>query len=518
MTLLAGLDVGTTSVKAVIYEPDGRAVAKAVTPTPTHYPQPGRAFYRASELWQAAASMLRTALEQVDDPRRVASIAVASVGESLVLLDRDGEPATDEVIAWFDTRSQPQAAWLDRTIGKDELFARSGLSLQPIFSLCKLLWLKAHAPDAWRRAVRFHLVADYVAFKLSGVSATDVSLASRTLALNLHERRWDEATIRGAGLDPTLFPRLVAGGTRLGPVTATAAAETGLPTSVVVAAGGHDHVCGALAAGVTQPGSVLNSLGTAEAYFLPLTTPLTDPAAGRQGYTQGAHVVGSHAYAFGSLYTSGACVDWARRLLFPNRGQDDGYRALIAAAEAAPPGSLGVAFLPHLRLASPPHDDPRSRGAFVGLTTDVGHEALARSVLEGIAFAGHAILDALLALANLGPPSEVITIGGASRNDLLVRLKATLTNRPYVVVAAEEATALGAALLGGLAAGVYPDPAAAIAAMRHERTVVSPVSELVPLYDGIYRQVYRRLYDAVAPVNHAISDLDYADTAPGEPS
>lgn len=505
--LLVGLDVGTTSIKAVIYEPDGRAVAKAVTPTPTHHPSPGRAHYLASELWAAVVGVLRRATGQVDDPRRVVGIAVASVGESLVLVDAAGEPTTDEVIAWFDTRAQPQATWLDRVIGQDELFARSGLSLQPIFSLCKLLWLKEHAPDPWHRMARVHLVADYIAFRLCGVPATDVSLASRTLALDLGGLRWHEGTIREAGLNPAIFAPLVAGGTRLGLVSAGAAAATGLPTTAIVGAGGHDHVCGALAAGVTEPGAMLNSLGTAEAFFLPLATPLTDPEAGRQGFTQGAHVVGGRGYAFGGIYTSGASIEWARDLLFPGPDPDASYRSLITASAAAPPGSLGVTFLPHLRLADPPYNDPRSRGTFVGLTTDVGRGEMARAVLEGIAFEGRLTMEALFSHAAVTPPAEVVTIGGSSRNDLLMRIKAAVTNRPHVVIAAEEATALGAALLGGLAAGLYRNVPDAVRGLRHDRVTIAPDPTTVPIYDAIFERVFRNLYGTVAPISHAISDL-----------
>ncbi len=504
--LLVGLDVGTTSVKAVVYEPDGRAVARATTPTPTHYPRPGWAFYRAEELWERSVRVLREALGQVDDPRRVAGVAVASMGEAGVPLDARGEPTSD-LIAWFDTRTTPQAEWLDRVVGKDAIFARSGLSLQPIFSLCKLLWLREHEPDAWRRTVRWLHVADYVAFRLSGEAATDYSLASRTLALDLHRRRWDEATLSAVDLDPGLLAPLVPGGTRLGTVTPEAATTTGLPTGAIVAAGGHDHVCGALAAGVTEPGTMLNSLGTAEAIFIPLARPLTDPAAGRQGYTQGAHVVGGHTYVFAGQYTSGASVDWLRDLLGPGGDEAASYDALVAAAEHVPAGSLGALFLPHLRLANPPHDDPRSRGAFVGLTTDVGRDALVRATLEGLAFETRNTVEPLLAYPEVAVPRTVVAIGGGTHNALLMRIKASVMDRTHTIVGAEEATALGAALLGGLAAGIYPDVPAAIATLRYERIPVAPDPAEVPLYDTIFNHVYRRFYPSVAPLSHAIAEI-----------
>ena len=199
-----------------------------------------------------------------------------------MLLDAAGAATTDS-IAWFDIRTRPQATWLAERIGKDELFARSGLSLQPIFSLNKLLWHREHEPDAWARSVRWLMLADFIAHRLCGEAATDLSLASRTLMLDLRRKRWDEQTLAQAGIDPRLLAPLVPGGTSLGTVTASAAALTGLPVTAVVAAGGHDHVCGALAAGVTRPGQMLNSLGTAEAVFLPIASRWPMPRPDTRG-------------------------------------------------------------------------------------------------------------------------------------------------------------------------------------------------------------------------------------------
>ncbi|HET7095321.1 MAG TPA: FGGY family carbohydrate kinase [Thermomicrobiales bacterium] len=506
MTLLVGLDVGTTGVKAVVYEPDGRALAIATTPTPTTYPQPGRAFYTAEGLWESVVTVLRQALAQIDEPARIAGVAVASMGEAGVPLDRHGEP-TAEIIAWFDNRTRPQAEWLDRVIGRDRLFASSGLSLQPIFSLNKMLWLKDNEPAAWGRTTRWLHVADYIAFRLSGVAATDRSLASRTLAFDLHRLEWDDAIVREAGIDPVILAPIVSGGAPLGHVTRAASEATGLPASAIVAAGGHDHVCGALAAGAIAPGVMLNSLGTAEAVFLPLDKPLSNPAVGRQGFTQGAHAVGGRTYVFAGQYTSGASVTWIRDAVGPVAGPPPSYDELMADAAATPPGSLGVVFLPHLRLANPPHDDPRSRGAFVGLSTDVRRGALTRAVLEGIALESRNSLEDLLTYPGVVPPREILAIGGGSRNDLLMRIKASVMNRTHLVLGAEEATALGAAILGGLGAGVFPNVEAALAGLRYARTPVAPNPADAAFYDALFTRVYRRLYPAIAPISHAIVDL-----------
>lgn len=499
--LLVGADVGTTNVKVLAFDRSGRTVAHASTPTPTHYPRPGRAHYDPEELWRSFVTTLRRVTEGLDEAGRVAGIAVASMGEAAVPLDANGRP-THDIIAWFDGRAQPQAERLNQTFGQDRVFGVTGLSLQPIFGLCKLLWLKENEPEAFGRAASWLNMADYIAFRLSGVAATDYSLASRTLALDLSRLRWAEDLLREVDVPPDLFAPLRQSGSSLGPVTPEAAEATGLPQSAQVAVGGHDHVCGALATGVTEPGTMLNSLGTAEAIFLPLERPLTDPEVGHQGYTQGAHVAGEY-YVFGGQYTSGASVEWFRGSL----GDNADYGTLIAEAEKVPPGSLGVFFLPHLRLANPPYDDPRSRGAFVGLSTDVTRGALFRAVLEGLAFDSRNSLEPLLAHSNVEKLRAIYAIGGGTQNRLLMRIKATVLDRTVTVVGVDEATSLGAAILGGVGAGVYADVPSALKELRYDETPVEPVPDQVALYNELFRRIYRQLYPSLRTVHHEIHHL-----------
>ena len=481
MTLLLGLDVGTTSVKAVVYQTDGIAVAASSRPTTMSPAQGGRSIARTS--YGRPSSRRSAALVDVPNPEQIASVAVASVGESGVLLNAAGAATTDS-IAWFDTRTRPQARWLADRIGKDELFARSGISLQPIFSLNKLLWHREHEPDAWARSVLWLMLADFIAYRLSGKCATDLSLASRTLMLNLRGKRWDEQTLAQAGIDPALLAPLVPGERswgRLRPVPPL----TGLPMTAVVASGGHDHVCGALAAGVTRPGQMLNSLGTAEAVFLPIEQPLADPKVGRQGYTQGAHVVGGGYYAFAGQYTSGASIEWLRELL--GAANDPvAYEELIAGAERVPPEAWGP--LP----ASSPTGEPALRrssftGALIGLTMDVGRDVITRAIFEGLALESRNTLQPLLAYPEVSAPQSVVAIGGGTRNLLLMRIKASVSNLTHLVVRAEEATALGAALLGGLGAGVYEDVDHAVGAMRYGQQEIAPEPVMSRLRDDLQR-------------------------------
>jgi xylulokinase len=500
--LLIGVDVGTTSIKVIAFDRSGRTTAQVAAATPTYHPRPGWAYHHAEELWQTVAGLLRQLTGRLAAPDAVAGIAVTSVGEAGVMLDAAGAPVA-EMIAWFDTRAEPQAQWLDQAVGARRLFAVTGLALQPIFSLCKVLWLRDHAPEAFAASVRWLNTADYIAYRLSGVQATDLSLASRTLALDVRRLSWAENLLAAVGLPADLFAPLVSSGTPLGAILPEVAAATGLPPHTCVAAGGHDHVCGALALGVTEPGMALNSIGTAEAVFLPVDGPrLADLLMGEQGFAQGLHVDGRHAYLMGGLFTSGGAIDWFRTTCAP--GVD--YATLIGEAEQTPPGSIGVCFLPHLRLANPPDLDPKARGALIGLSTDAPRGALFRAVLEGLAYEVRRVLTPLQGYAG-ADVQTVLATGGGTRNRLYMQIKAAVLNRTIQVSSIEEATALGAAVLAGLGAGVYADAAAARAEVHHELTPVAPDPTWVDFYDRLYQQVYRHFYATLRPLHHALAPL-----------
>ena len=505
--LLAGVDAGTTRIRALLFEPDGTIAAEGSAPTPTIQPRPGWAHHEAEALWRATAEALRQATAKIDDPGRIAGIAVASVGEAAVPLDAKGEP-TYHAIAWFDQRTVDEFAWLERTIGAEELFTLTGLNAKPIHGLNKLLWLKANEPDAYARTKSWLNIADYLAWRLSGVAATDYSIASRTLALDLRSLEWAGDLLAEVGVPPSLFQPLRPSGARLGPVTNEAARQTGLPESCVVGVGGHDHILGALAAGAWQEGVVVNSLGTAEALLVALDRPIDGVELGRGGYSQGAIFVDRPSYyAVGGLITSGAAIEWFRGLL----GGGISDAELIAEGEAAPPGSLGVCFLPHLRMASPPRPDAAARGAFLGLGTETGRGVLYRAVLEGIAYDARAILEGLLEFSGMPGVRSLRAIGGSTRNRLLMAIKAAVYDREITVAEMPETVSLAAAILGGLAAGVYTDFAGALAGIARRETVVKPEPGLAALYDRGFREVYCPACEALDPLHQAALAIDRAD-------
>ena len=499
--LLCGIDAGTSQVRALVFELDGTLVAAASEPTPIRALGPDQAELDAEGLWEAIVSVLRRVVAELPDPKAIRGIAVASVGEAGVLMDAGGH-ALAPIIAWYDTRTTDELEWLLATVGFEPLHRITGLCADPTFSLLKLLWYQRQRPELFARAEAWLNVGDYLAWRLCGERATDVSLASRTLLLDLEQRQWSGSLLDAAELPASLLPALRPNGSAIGTIRPEIAAATGLPPDCVIGVGGHDHVCGMLAAGADAPGVLLDSLGTAEALTMVRDRPLDDSAVGWDGFNQGAFDAGRPLYyVFGGLPTAAASVEWFRGL---HGGVD--HATLIAEAEAAGSEPENVLFLPHLRLGSPPFPDPVARGAFLGLSSATSRATLFRAVLEGIALDGGNMLKAMLGHLGAGPPERILAIGGSTRNQLLMRLKASVYGAPLAVMDLADTTCLGAALLGGMAAGLFRD----IEEARRELRVPVRVVEPDPAWSEDHRQrrqtTYAAAYAALRPLHARLLD------------
>jgi xylulokinase len=496
---LVGIDVGTQSIRTLLADMRGRTIACATRPTPTRHHGHGCAGYDAEELWETVLDALSELARAVPPGGAIAGIATASMGEACVLVGAAGNALT-EVITWFDRRTEGVAAEFVTRAGTGRLFAVCGLPADPTLTLLKLLWYRASYPDLFARARRFLNIADWISFRLSGEAATDFSLASRTLCLDLRARRWSDEVIALAGLDPALFPPIRASGSLLGPVRKEVLEQTGLPGRPVVGVGGHDHVCGGFAAGATRPGVLLDSLGTAEALFLTVAQPSLTERTEQLGFWQGAiDLHRGFGYIGTGINSSGGAIEWLRGVVGAPRA------ALFEEAALVTPGSEGTCFLPHLAYAPSPRLDTASRGAFVGLTGETTRAAMFRAVLEGLAMEARVVVDAMAALPGVGAPVELRAIGGNSRNELFLRIKASVFNRTLTVVNEPEATALGAALMGGLAAGLWPDLDAALDSIEQPRRDVAPDPAWAEAYAELFQHVYEPLYPALRSINHALT-------------
>jgi xylulokinase len=289
-------------------------------------------------------------------------------------------------------------------------------------------------------------------------------------------------------------------------VHARAAAETGLPTDAVVAAGGHDHVISSAAANTDEPGVLLDSMGTAEAQLLMNNVPVFDSGFRSGGYEQGLLIIDQQRnYLCCGLSTSGGAVEWFRK-----QAGGAAYETLIAAAHEIPPGSNGVCFLPHLRGGDQPHTNPNARAAFIGIGGDSSPGLMFRSVLEGVAMSAKLAVEGMVALPAVAPIRRIRVIGGGTRNDLWMKIKASVYGCALEVTPLDEGTGLSAAILAGLGAGLFASIHEARKTMAEalgKVTIVEPDPNWMERYDQLYRTAYSRLIPTMSTIHDSLAEF-----------
>lgn len=491
MHYLIGVDIGTTNIKALLFEETGREAGEAREPSPLQQTERGSEFY-GDQIWETSCRLIRQLLEQQEARgncgirNQVAGLAVTGMGEAGVPMDQNGN-CLYPVIAWFDPRTEQYPAWWNKTFGEGRLFAITNLKNQHIFTVNKLLWLKEHEPEIFSKIRRWDCVPDFITYRLTGESVMDYSIAARTMMLDMRKRTWSDEILHHAKIPPEILPKPVPAGTLVGRVTGKAAEQCGLAVGTPVFAGGHDHICGALAAGAVEPGIILDSSGTCEEVLVTAMSLEETSELSGQGFNAGPHVVPERYYLSGGIPASGASVDWFCRE-FPGSGE-------------SVPGAKGLLFLPHLRGSSSPQRDKRSRGAFIGIRDTHRWGDFMQAVYEGTAFELRLCTEQLL---KGGRPQRIVSIGGGTMNSRWMQIKADVINSKIEIPAVQECTAFGAALLAGVGAGIYQD--LQDAARRTYRTgkTVEPRQETKAVYDRLFRD-YQMLYQNLRSV--------YADLA-----
>lgn len=492
MDITLGLDLGTTNCKVLALDIQGQLIASATAPTPVHprSTDPSSPEYDAVALWELSAHLIHDVMVQLTPEQRVAGLAVTSMGEAGVLVDAAGQ-SLFPILTWHDRRTQPWKEWWSARLTPAEIYGITGLPLDHIYSVNKILWQREQNLPAFSRARTWLCLADWVTFCLTGERTTSFSQASRTMLFDVKARAWSDDLLRLAGLDPGLMPPALPSGYVVGQVTASAAGATGLPAGTPVVTGGHDHICAALAAGVVAPGPVLDSAGTAEAILFPLDAPILTETAAAAGVCCGCHTVRDRYYLVGGVM-SGAVTGWLGRLLGGDASADTLAR-LMDEAMSAPPMSNGVWFLPYLGGSGPPDRDPDAWGAWLGLRLKHNRADMMRAAMEGLAFAVRYLLEGLQRVTT-SPVTELRAVGGGSRHPWWQSLKADVLGLPVEVPAITDVTAQGAALLAGIGAGLYRDAAEASTRAYHQTRRFEPDPARYARYDRAYHEVYLKLY------------------------
>jgi xylulokinase len=434
-------------------------------PYPLSTPRPGWS-EQHPELWWHATERALEGLPGGD----TAGIGLSGQMHGLVTLDESELPIRPAIL-WNDQRTGKECREIEERIGLERLISLTGNRALTGFTAPKLLWLRHHEPESYSRIAHVLLPKDYVRLKLTGERATDVADGSGTLLLDVAARSWSAEMLEALELDPAWLP----------PVLESPELSGHTRAGVPVAAGAGDQAAGALGVGVDRPGPLSIVIGTSGVVFAALPEFRADPWARVHAF---CHAVPGAWHQMGVMLSAAGSLAWLRAIVGAEFGELD------AEADRWMPGAEGLTFLPYLSGERTPHADPDARGAFTGLSIRHDRGALARAVMEGVACGLRDSFD-LVHGDGLGRAS-----GGGAQSELWLRIIASVLEIPLERVAVEEGAAYGAALLGGVAGGVWTDVGEAVAACVRPRGRVEPVAEWLEPYRELLER-YRALYPAL---------------------
>jgi xylulokinase len=411
-----------------------------------------------------------------------------------VLLD-DVDKVIRPALIWCDQRTAAECAELNAAIGESRIIEYTCNPALTNFTLTKLLWVRNHEPELWKRFRRLLLPKDYIRLRLTGEHAIDVADASGTLLLDVARRRWSDAMLSATHLDPSCLPELFESPEICGHVSTAGAEHTGLRVGTPVVAGAGDQAAGAVGMGVVSAGTIHATIGTSGVVFAATDRPAMDPAGRLHTF---CHAIPGRWHVMGVTQAAGLSLRWFRDTFGPAGG--DAYERLSSEAAQAPAGCDGVLWAPYLMGERTPHLDPNARGALIGLTASHNRAHIIRAILEGVAFS---LKDTLQIFSEMNVPVHTIRLGGGgARSPLWRQIQADIYEHEVEIISADEGAAYGAALLAGVGGGLWPDVDTACREAVKLGTRVAANSSHAPILRERYAS-YRRIFPALKAVQQA---------------
>lgn len=441
--IIIGLDLGTTSCKAVALTSAGGVEGVVRRSYPLHAPKEGWAEQDVEEVWQAAREALAELSGRIAK-ERIKGLALSGAMHSLLPVDSSGTPLA-LAMTWADARAAPKLVALRGETDADALYRRTGCPLQTPYHPPRLRWWLSERPAVADQAERFVAIKDWGLFRLTGAWATDTGLASTTGLLDIHTLSWDEGALALSGISAGRLPELVPSETVVGGLQQRAAEETGLPAGLPVVAGGSDGALANLGSGAADDRQTVITVGTSGAVRRVVRTPLLD----ERGRTW-CYVLRKARYvAGGAVNNGGLVVEWARRLLYSDIEGEAGFERLFRDASSVPPGAAGLLFLPYLAGERSPHWRSDLPATLHGLSLHHDRRHLARAALEGVAYA---LADVWRILDEQAPNSgDVRLSGGITGSEVWSQTLADVLGVPLTLMDGADASAVGAAMIGHLA-------------------------------------------------------------------
>ncbi len=477
--LYIGVDLGTSAVKLLLMQADGTIEHIVSKEYPLSFPKPGWSEQNPIDWWNACVEGIKE-LTADADKSQVGGISFGGQMHGLVALD-DKDEVIRPAILWNDGRTAEETDYLNETIGKEKLSQYTANIAFAGFTAPKLLWMKKHEPQLFARIAKIMLPKDYIAYRLTGVHSTDVSDASGMLLMDVKNKCWSKEMMEICQITESQLPRIFESYEKIGTLLPQVAEELGLPQTVIAAAGAGDNAAAAVGTGTVGDGSCNISLGTSGTVFIASDKFAVDSHNALHAF---AHADG-HYHLMGCMLSAASCNKWWMEDILDTKdfaAQQEGITKL---------GENHVYFLPYLMGERSPHNDPKARGTFTGITMDTTREDMTQAVLEGVAFA---LRDSFEVAKLLGIDIERTKIcGGGAKSPLWKKMIANILNIKVDTLANEEGPALGGAMLAAVANGEYKDVAEAADAIVKVTATEEPDAELAAKYEKRY-QTFRSIY------------------------
>ena len=496
--VLVGIDVGATGIKTAFFRTDGTIVAKAQRPNGPHLQAggpPGWWIWDADEMWRKVCVCLQECAGGAAGAVP-AAVAVTGFGTDGLPIDRSGQPLFP-IISWHCSRTVPQRDRLLTQVSAEELFDITGYHPYPINSIHRWMWLREHAPRALDNAYRWLQVQDYIAYRLSRACATDVTIASTTMALDIRRRTWSDRLLALSGMPPDRLCPIRESGTVIGQVTSESAESTGLPKDIVVVTGGHDCELGVLGAGVRDPHTFIDISGTWEIIIAVVDRCAPTLGMYRAGLDYECHALPGQ-WILQGLMIAGGVIEWVGCQFYRDIPDlEQRYKTMIEEAKGVTPGSGGVAVFPCWVGGMGPYFAYGSLGAITGLSTTSDRRQVARATWEALCFQLRRQLDAIEQETRLAA-RKFRVVGGGQKNAFWTQMKADITGRTAEVALFDEPTLLGVAIAAGIGAGVYRSVSDALEAVSFPVEEVEPNREMRAMYESLYESRTKQLAEGLA--------------------
>ncbi len=482
MEYLIGIDIGTSGTKTVLFDTEGNVVSSKTVEYPVYQPQNGWAEQDPNDWWKATAETLKSVSANVD-PADIKGIGLSGQMHGLVMLDENNNIIRPSII-WCDQRTAAECEQIEEMVGHDKLIEITANPALTGFTASKIMWVKKNEPENFKKCRHILLPKDYIRFKLTGEYATDVSDASGMQLIDVKNRCWSDEILSILGIDRSMLAKMYESCEISGRITETAAEQTGLKAGIPVAAGAGDNAAGAVGMGVVNENKAFVTIGTSGVLFVHTNTPVIDKKG--RVHTFCCAVPGKW-HVMGVTQAAGLSLNWFRN----NFCRDLSYKQLDELAEKIPIGSDRLIYLPYLMGERTPHLDADARGVFFGLSAMHTVSNMARAIMEGVTFSLRDCLDVLNEM-NVHA-DNIMACGGGGTSKLWRQMLADNFECNVKTITSQEGAALGAAILGGVCAGVYENVEKACAEIIKEKETQTPNKDNFVTYRKYY-EIYKNLY------------------------